>query len=185
MKNEGIIDLYITKAEDERTAIAKQDLKDARRITIDTSHAANHQAKAKPQLLHQGKNIGYFLATTVRKLVHKFTNNNQQVRFRHKPTVTRFHNKEDPIMITYDSGADNHYMSEADKIRLKLPILRPSHKRVAVANGGTSEGKYVTRLPFPQISTTTADADTFEEFPSSIMSMGKTSDDGNVSIFTD
>ena len=36
MKDEGIIDLYITKAEDKRTAIAKQDRKDARRITIDT-----------------------------------------------------------------------------------------------------------------------------------------------------
>ena len=48
MKDEGIIDQYITKAEDERTAIAKQDFKDARRISIDAAHAANHQSKAKP-----------------------------------------------------------------------------------------------------------------------------------------
>ena len=88
-------------------------------------------------------------------------------------------------MITYDSGADNHYMSEADRIRLKLPILRPSHKSVSVANGGMRKVKYVTRLPFPQLSTTAADAYTFEEFPSSFMSMGKTSNDGNVSILTD
>ena len=125
------------------------------------------------------------MATTLRKLVFKFTKNNQLVRFRHKPTVARFYNMEEPIMITYDSGADNHYMSEADKIRLELPILQPPHKSVAVANGGTSEGKYVTRLPFPQLSTTTADADTFEEFLSSLMSVGNTSDDRNVSIFTD
>ena len=85
----------------------------------------------------------------MRKLVHKFTKNNQQVKFRHKPTVARFHNEEEPIMITYDSGADNHYMSEADRIKLKLPILLSSHKRVAVDNGGTSEDKYVTCLPFP------------------------------------
>ena len=116
-------------------------------------------------------NIVYVLATTVRKLVHNFTNNNQQVRFRHKSTVTRFHNEEEPIMITYDSGAYNHYVSEADRIKLKLPILRPSHKRVAVANGGTSEDKYVTRLTFTQLSTISADADTFEEFPSSLMSV--------------
>ena len=58
-------------------------------------------------------------------------------------------------------------------------------KRVAVVNGDTSSGKYVTRLPFPQFSTAAADADTFEEFPSSLMSVGKTSNDGNVSIFTD
>ena len=87
MKDEGIINLYITKSEDEHTVIATKQLKDVRRITIDASHAANHQAKAKPQLLQKGKNIGYVLAITVRKLVHKVTNNNQQVRFRHKPTV--------------------------------------------------------------------------------------------------
>ena len=59
MKDEGIINLYITKNKDECTAISNQDLKDARRITIDADHAANHQAKAKPQLLQQSKNIGY------------------------------------------------------------------------------------------------------------------------------
>ena len=55
MKDEGIIDLYITKAEDEHTAIAKKDRKDARRITIDTSHAAYHQNTAKLKFLQQGK----------------------------------------------------------------------------------------------------------------------------------
>ena len=98
--------------------------------------------------------------------------------------MTRFHNEEGPIMITYDSGADNHYVSEANRIKLKLPILRPSHKRVAVSNGGTSKCKYVTRLPFPRLSTMSAKADMFENFPSSLMSVGETSDDGNLSIFT-
>ena len=98
--------------------------------------------------------------------------------------MTRFHNKEEPTMITYDSGADNHYVREADRIKLKLPILRPSNKRVAVVNGSMSEGKYVTWLPFPQLSTRTAEADTFEDFPSYLMSLGKTPDDGNVFIFT-
>ena len=187
MKYEGIIDLYITKSEDERTAIEKQDFKDARRITIDAADASHHQSKAnaKPELIQQGKNIGYVLATTVRKLLRKFTQNNQKIRFNHRPTVAHFHNMEEPIMITYDSGADNQYMSEADRIILELPILQPFHKRVAVSNGGTIEGKYVTCLPFPQLSTATADADTFEEFLSSLMSVGKTSDDGNISIFTD
>ena len=60
----------------------------------------------------------------------------------------------------------------------------PSHKIVAVANGGTIEGKYGTWLPFPQLSTIIAEADTFEEFLSSLISVGKTSDDRNLSIFT-
>ena len=70
-------------------------------------------------------------------------------------------------MITYDSDADNHYMSEAERIKLKLPILSTSHKRVAVANGSTSEGKYVTQIPFPLLSAISSEADTFEEFPES------------------
>ena len=47
MKDEGIIGSYITKAEDERTAIAKQDWTDARRINIDTAHMDYHWATAK------------------------------------------------------------------------------------------------------------------------------------------
>ena len=81
------------------------------------------KTKAKSELLHQGKNVGYALATTVHMLVGKSTRNNKQVRFAHKPSVARFHKKEEPIMITYDSGADNHYTSEADRIGLGLPIL--------------------------------------------------------------
>ena len=123
MNDDGIIDRYITKAEDERTAIAKKDFRNARRIIIDAAHAANHQTKSKPEKLQKGNDLGYALATTVCRLVRKFTRNNQPVRFAHKTTVARFHKKEQPIMTPYDSGADNHYMSEADRIGLGLPIL--------------------------------------------------------------
>ena len=87
-------------------------------------------------------------------------------------------------MVTYDSGADGHYFSEADRKSAGLPILRRSTKHVGVANGGTSSGKYVTRLPFPKLSQKAAEADTFEDFSSSLLSVGKTADDGNISIFT-
>ena len=53
-----------------------------------------------------------------------------------------------------------------------------------MSNGGTSSGKYVTRLPFPKLYQKTAGADTFNDFSSSLLSMDKTEDDGNVSIFT-
>ena len=66
-------------------------------------------------------------------------------------------------------------MSESDRTKLGLPILRISKK---------SKGKYVTRLPFKQLSSDAAQSDTFEDFPTSLMSMGKTSDDGNISVFT-
>ena len=87
--------------------------------------------------------------------------------------------------ITYDSGADGNYVSKEDRASLKLPILRTSHRRVGVANGGTSKGRHVTRLPFEQLSDKTAEADTFDEFKTSLMSVGKTSDSGNVSVFTE
>ena len=87
-------------------------------------------------------------------------------------------------MVTYDSGADRHYLSEKDRTKLGLPILRISDKKVGVANGGACNGKYVTSLPFLQLSRKSAEADTFKEFPTSLTSLGKTADNGNVSIFT-
>ena len=53
-----------------------------------------------------------------------------------------------------------------------------------MANDGACNGKYVTTLPFLQLSRRLAESDTFEEFPTSLMSVGKIADDGNVSIFT-
>ena len=85
--------------------------------------------------------------------------------------------------MTYNSGADGHYLSEKDSKKLGLPIFRVSAKKVGIANCGTCNGKYVTKLPFPQLSNKAAEADTFEEFPTSLMSVGKTAVNGNVYIF--
>ena len=84
--------------------------------------------------------------------------------------------------MTYDSGADGHYFSETDRQKAGLPIIRRSTKRVGVTNGGMSTGKYVTKLPFQHLSDQAAEADTFDDFPSSLLSVSKT--DGNISIFT-
>ena len=53
-----------------------------------------------------------------------------------------------------------------------------------MANGGACNGKYVTTPTLPQLSNKLGEEDTFEESPTSLMSVGKTADDGNVSIFT-
>jgi hypothetical protein len=87
-------------------------------------------------------------------------------------------------MPTYDSGANGHYISKHDQHKAGLPILRPSTRRVGVANGGTSNSKCITQLPFRKLSAQLRQADTFQDFPTSLMSMGKTSDDGTVSVFT-
>ncbi len=53
-----------------------------------------------------------------------------------------------------------------------------------MANGGVSQAKFVTQLPFKDLSARATQADTFQDFPSSLMSVGKTADDGTISIFT-
>ena len=87
-------------------------------------------------------------------------------------------------MLTYDSGADGHYISESDRKQARLPILRPSTKRVVVANGEESHGNKVTALPIPQLANKDTEADTFDDFPTSLMSVGNTSNAGTISIFT-
>jgi hypothetical protein len=44
--------------------------------------------------------------------------------------------------------------------------------------------RHVSRLPFQQISDQAASADTFNDFPSLLISAGKTSDNSTISIFT-
>ena len=55
---------------------------------------------------------------------------------------------------------------------------------MSVDNGGISRGHHVTVLPIPGIPTTDTEADTFDDFPHSLMSVGKTADAGTVSMFT-
>ena len=86
--------------------------------------------------------------------------------------------------ITYDSGADGHYLNETDRKAARLPILCSSSKQVAVANGHISAAVHESRLPFHGLSKTATKADTLNDFPQSLMSVGKVSDDGTLSIFT-
>ena len=64
-----------------------------------------------------------------------------------------------------------------------MPILRRSTRQVGVANAGTSNDKWETTLPLPQVLKEAAKADSFDEFPTLLMSIGNTNKDGNVSIF--
>ncbi len=87
-------------------------------------------------------------------------------------------------MIMYDSGADGQYISEEDHRKGGLPIIQKSTRQVGMANGGVSQAKSVTQLPLKDLSAQAMQADTFQDFPSSLMSMGKTANDGTISIFT-
>ena len=55
---------------------------------------------------------------------------------------------------------------------------------MGVANGGTSKGVNVTQLPFNNFSAKAVKADTFNDFPDSLISVGQLADDETVSIFS-
>ncbi len=65
---------------------------------------------------------------------------------------------------------------EAHKTCMRHSFFRISAKKVGVVNRSSCKGQYVTALPF--------EADTFNDFPTSLMSVGRTADDGNITIFT-
>ena len=170
----------ITWAEDERTTLAKADNDNKGKQAAE----ANHKLRTQPtvSILRRGRNLGYAVQTAFKRATKNFTKRTG-VQFANKVETRQIPPDSATPMIIYDSGADGHYLSERDRKLANLPILRKSTKRVGVANGGCSKASNVTQLPFPQLSKAAAQADTFDEFPHSLMSVGKTADDGNISIF--
>eukprot|EP00804_Cyclotella_cryptica_P008931 CCRYP_012040-RA/>CCRYP_012040-RA protein AED:0.26 eAED:0.26 QI:0/0/0/1/1/1/2/0/686 len=177
-----LLDQHITWVEDECTAAAKANILHPRRRAIENAHTRTR--KPTVTLLQASKNTGYTLATNIRRTLRKCLPSAHQVTFQAQAQVRYFHPNNNEPMTTYVSGADGHYLSEADRHLSNLPILQPSTKRVGVVNGSTSMGKHATTPPFPLLSQTAAAADSFDDFPTSLMSVGKTSDDGTISIFT-
>ena len=141
----------ITRSEDERTVLAKNDIANVQRVGIDTAHSSCEPNSIT--LLQRGVNAGYNLITKFCQAIRNLKRNNQPiVRFACKPKIVTFRKEEEATMVTYDSGADGHYFSKTDRKRAGLPILRHSTKPVGLDNDGTSSGKYITRLPFPKRS---------------------------------
>ena len=134
--------------------------------------------------IHQIYQVGKEYSTATHKRNNRFTREGKYIQFKIKPSIATYQQRDNTPMVTYDSGADGHYLNKKERTKLGLPILKISDKKVGISNGGASNGKYVTSLPFPQLSSKAAEVDTFEEFPTMLMSVGKTSDNGNVSIFT-
>jgi hypothetical protein len=146
-KNDNLfLDNSITQAEDECTAIAKNDANNAKHVAIDSAHAQHDQPTIG--LAQCGQNMAYRLGSTFNRTIKKL-NKNIHVSFAKQNKDHLFDATSTPsIMLTYDSGADDHYIGEHDRHKAGLPILRPSTRQVGVANGGTSNAKYVTQLPF-------------------------------------
>jgi hypothetical protein len=175
------LDNNITQAEDKRTIFATGDQTNKQRREIDSAHVKNN--KPGIGLAQHGCNTTYNLGTTIGQTLKKISDS-KHVRFAKNNEVHLFYNAETMIMITYNSGANGHYISKKDRRKAGLPIIQKSTRRVGVANGGVSQAKFVTQLPFKALSAQATQVDTFQDFPSSLMNMGKTANDGTISIFT-
>ena len=144
-----LIDDYITWAEDERTALAKLNTDDPKFAAIENAH---DQGATSTSVLQQARNLGYNLRTNAKRAIQTLLSTRPHVRFADNVQVCTFSPDHKPFMVTYDSGADGHYISEKDRHKANLPILRKSKRRVGVANGNVCLGKNVTRLPIPQLN---------------------------------
>ena len=147
--------------------MAKNNTTNAQRVAIDSAHAATN--KLAVSILRRGRDLGYTLSTAFKRAIKFIKVNDKRVCFAQKSTVATYNEGSQAIMITYDYGADSNYISKQDRIIAGLLLLRKSTKRVKVANGGTSSGKFVTSLPFPQLSKQATEADTFTDFSSSLL----------------
>jgi len=177
------LDDSITLAEDKRTSLVKADDSNRKLMAINDAH--NKCGTTSIGFAQRGRNAAYILGSAFNQTIKKI-NKNKHVSFathKHKK-VYQYSSNEQPIMITYDSGANVHYISEKDCRKAGLPILGTSTRKVGVANGGTSKAKYVNQIPFRQLSGQAMQADTFQDFPTSLMSVGKMANDGTVSVFT-
>ncbi len=114
------LDNNITQAKDERTILAKGNQTNTQRRAIDSAHVKNN--KPAIGLAQRGCNTAYSLGTTISQTLKKISNN-KHIRFAKNNPVHLFDNAETPIMITYDSGADGHYISKKDRRKAGLPII--------------------------------------------------------------
>ncbi len=114
------LDNNITQAEDKWTILAKGNQTNTQCWAIDSAHAKNN--KPAIGLAQRSRNTAYSLGTTIGRTLKKISNN-KHVRFAKNNEVHLFNNTETPIMITYDSGADGHYISKKDRRKAGLPII--------------------------------------------------------------
>jgi len=125
--------------------MAKRDTTNKQRMSIDKNHyLPNHQLEWTQKAKNATQNIKGSIHHAFKLAKTTFTKN-KTVSFAKTRQVRIFQDKEIAAMITYDSGADEHYLSERDRQNVGLPILRPSTKRVGVANGGTV-GVYIVMV---------------------------------------
>ena len=130
-------------------------------------------------------NLSYSIGSCFKRSLQQLSMTSKHVTFATTHKVFVFPSHAIPVVLTtLNSGAGGHYLSERDQVKANLPILRPSTKRVGVANGECSKAKHITVLPLPNLSPQAEQVDSFDDFSNSLISVGRLADNGTISIFT-
>ena len=117
---------YITKARDNDAAIINTTIK----LAHDERNIMN-----KPTI-RQRAQVDKAFITANSQHNNIITCDSKHIEVKSKPSVATYPKHNNTPMLTYDSVADGHYLSEKDRTKLDLPILRISYKKLGVANGG-------------------------------------------------
>ena len=116
-------------------------------VSINRTLSSSKTSYPNP-ILRKSINSGLALTTSLRQAWHSLCANHH-VHFTSTPRVRYYDSNSTSPMITFDSGADGHYLSEAARISACLPILKPSNKQVSVTNVGTIKALHVAAFLFP------------------------------------
>jgi len=111
----------ITLAEDKWTSLAKAD--DSNRKCKPIHNAHKKRGTTSIGFAQRGRNAAYSLGSAFNRTIKKI-NKNKHVSFATHNRVHQYSSNEQPVMITYDSGADGNYISEKDCRKAGVPILR-------------------------------------------------------------
>jgi len=103
--------------------MAKADETNKKRMAINAAHTK--RGTTSIGLAQRGRNAAYSLGSAFNRTIKKI-NKNKHDSFATHNRVHQYISNKQPIMITYDSGADGHYISKKDRCKAGLPILSTS-----------------------------------------------------------
>ena len=109
----------ITVAKDKCTATVKL----ANKVAVNAHDLS--ASRKRVGAIQRGKNVGWALTATIKRAISALFAK-KGVRFESKIKVRTYHDNDEPIMVTYDSGADGNYVSKDDRRKAGMPILRKS-----------------------------------------------------------
>ncbi len=136
--NNLFLDNSITLAEDKWTSLAKANDSNKKHLAINNIHTKCGTTSIG--FAQRGRNAAYSLGSAFNRTIKKI-NKNKHVSFATHNSVHQYINNGQPTMVTYDYGANRHYISKKDWRQACLPILWTLTRKVGVANGGTSKAK--------------------------------------------